>query len=1335
MTRMNFQWRMVTIILLAGMLLGAAGSRNAQATAAEGDAPLARPRVMYELKRDLSPALRSLKAPEAADDILQEVTPRLKLNKAEPEGTSAPDAALQTLPAVGKMPSPGFNFEGVNNINGVLPPDTNGDVGLNHYVQWVNLSLQIWSIDRDTNTATSVYGPVNGNVIWNGFGGYCQSTNDGDPIVLYDHLADRWFISQFALPNWPQGPFYQCIAVSQTGDPTGAWYRYAFLWLDGDGNDVMNDYPHFGVWPDGYYMTVNQFAESSMGWSGAGVAVYERDKMLLGQSARQVSFDLYNVNSNFGGMLPSDLDGAPPPAGTPNYFAEVDDSSTIGPNDAMRIWEFHVDWNNTNNSTFGLSGAPNTTLPVTDFNPMYGDISQPGTAQGLDNLADRLMHRLQYRYWDTYATLVANHTVNAGGVAGVRWYEMRRTGSTWAINQQGTYAGDAANSNHRWMASAAMDAAGDIAIGYSLSSSSVYPSIAYTARLPIDPPGTLPQGEAILFNGTGSQTHSAGRWGDYSMLSVDPLDNCTFWFTTEYVQTTGSAPWRTRIGSFALPSCLSGLTGTLAGTVTSGGNPVAGATVEAGGFSTQTGANGAYELDGLTVGLVTATVTAYGYLPVSVQDIEIFFNTTTTQDFTLTQMPSVAVNGVVSDGSGQGWPLYARIDIVAEGYAGSLYTDPATGAYSLNMPAGIQHSMTANAVSPGYLPQSVQFTPALVEATQDFSLSVDSASCTAPGYGGVGCAALPGGLLVGNVVDENTLLPLNGAAVTSSNAPADTTLSVATPDDPATADGFYTLFSSLAGDHPFTAAKYLYGDETHTVTVVSAGLVSQDFSLPAGKLQAVPSSLNEAVGASDLLTRTVQLNNTGALSADFTLNEVAAAVETLIPSGPFAPATRHTSPKHLGDLDASYVFEYVPPAAAELAGGEVLRTWNSGLAHPWGIGFDPRTGELWLGDVALDGGDDRLHAFSADGAALGEAIDTAPSGAHFSADLVYNPFTGKFWQVNVAGGNCMVEIDPVAGKLTGETICPSFDQSQRGLAFNPLNGSYYSGAWTNGILYHFDENGVILDSKALNINIAGLAFNPATKHLFVLSNAAVGYDVYVVDTANAYAILGGFDIAGMEDFGQAGLSMDCNANLWLTSQVSGQVFEVTSGEAAACAYAEVPWLTVSPASGSVAGGGAQELTFVIDAAAAPAGINQGRITVANDTPYGVLNIAVTIDVAKNFTFEASSAAYAKTGDPGEQVVYQITIHNSGNATDMYQVTASGNTWSVSKPSLVGPALAGGNVSFSATVSIPANAGQGASDTVTLRINSYNNPSVFTTVTLTTSTPPGFTVFLPVVISQ
>ncbi len=279
---------------------------------------------------------------------------------------------------------------------------------------------------------------------------------------------------------------------------------------------------------------------------------------------KTVYFDLYSVNSSFGGMLPSDLDGlTPPPAGAPNYLAEVDNSTGIGPADAMRLWKFHVDWANTLSSTFGINGQPNVTLPVADFVPLCmatsSCIPQPGTSQRVDAIGDRLMHRLAYRNFGDHETLVLNHTVDAGsGRAGIRWYEVRDPGGSPTLYQQGTYA--PADTEHRWMGSLAMDHTGDIALGFSVSSSSVYPSIRYTGRLVGDPLGKMAQGEAVIITGTGSQTSVYARWGDYSMMSVDPLDDCTFWYTQEYIQTTGDRSWQTRIGSFKFPACSIGVT-------------------------------------------------------------------------------------------------------------------------------------------------------------------------------------------------------------------------------------------------------------------------------------------------------------------------------------------------------------------------------------------------------------------------------------------------------------------------------------------------------------------------------------------------------------------------------------------------------------------------------------------------------------------------------------------------------------------------------------------------------------------------------------------------------
>jgi hypothetical protein len=511
--------------------------------------------VIPASKHDLSPPLTELiKIPSALrpeseeTEIENRVLPK-RLSATGAETLGSPDAALQAWQGPEAMPNPIYNWEGINNLAGVLPPDPTGAVGPNHYVQWVNLHMAIWD-----KSGTLVWGPNLGNTIWSGFGGPCDSCNDGDPVVLYDRLAGRWVISQFALPNYPDGPFYQYVAVSQTSDPTGSWNRYAFTWP----NNKMNDYPKLGVWPDGYYMTANQFASSTGNWAGAGVAVLDRAHMLLGQSASIQYADLYSVNAGFGGMLPCDVDGPAPPAGEPAYFGEVDDSTWIGPSDAFRIWQFHVDWATPANTTFGLSGQPDQILNVTGFTPLCmttrNCIPQPGTSRGLDAIGDRLMFRLQYRNFGGYQTLVTNHTVDAGsGVAGVRWYELRNSGSGWSVYQQGTYAPD---SDSRWMGSAAMNSSGTIAVGYSVSSSSTYPSIRYAGRLATDPLGVLSQGETTLIGGSGSQTSTYYRWGDYSTLSLDPTDDCTFWYTQEYMATTSSAGWQTRIGAFQIPCCV-----------------------------------------------------------------------------------------------------------------------------------------------------------------------------------------------------------------------------------------------------------------------------------------------------------------------------------------------------------------------------------------------------------------------------------------------------------------------------------------------------------------------------------------------------------------------------------------------------------------------------------------------------------------------------------------------------------------------------------------------------------------------------------------------------------
>ena len=423
-----------------------------------------------------------------------------------------------------KTPSLDLSFDGMSLQNGGSgwPPDTIGDVGPNHYVQMVNTSFAIF--DKSGSTLS---GPIDINQLWQGQGNACERCNDGDPVVLYDPLADRWLLSQFAVCEYP---YYECIAISQTADPTGAYYLYAF-----EINDYFPDYPKFGVWPDAYYMSANE--------SDVGAYAFDRERMLQGQSA---TYQKFERSGNF--MLPSDLDGSTsPPSGAPNYFYTMDTGNIL------EIWEFHVDFTTPSNSTFSLS----QTLTTSPFN--YGVcgfswdcIPQRGTSQRLDVISEWPMWRLQYRNFTTHATLVGNFTVDVADFsdhAGIRWFELRKTGSgSWSIYQEGTHSPDA---HHRWMGSAAMDGNGNIALGYSVSSTTLFPAIRYATRLASDAAGTL-QSETTLMAGTASQTNT-NRWGDYSSMNVDPSDDTTFWYTNEYLTSSGQG-WRTRIGKFKIES-------------------------------------------------------------------------------------------------------------------------------------------------------------------------------------------------------------------------------------------------------------------------------------------------------------------------------------------------------------------------------------------------------------------------------------------------------------------------------------------------------------------------------------------------------------------------------------------------------------------------------------------------------------------------------------------------------------------------------------------------------------------------------------------------------------
>lgn len=426
----------------------------------------------------------------------------------------------------------------------VAPPDTTGDVGPNHYVQWVNLRYSIYTLTRDANNQITNFNlvsgfPKQGNVVWQGFGGRCQSDNDGDPIVQYDQLADRWVLTQFAVSAQP---YTQCVAVSTSPDPTGTYFRYAFSY-----ERNFNDYPKMGVWPDGYYISYNMF-RNGRSFTGNTVCAFERDKMLIGASARQICVNTTSTHS----MEPADLEGTTlPPAGTPNLLMSIGTSTVL-------FSRFAVNWTT---GTGSLTGP--TTLPgVATFSRACSGgacIPQPGTTQRLDSLADRMMYRLSYRnLGGGNERLVINHSVTSGTGVGVRWYELANaTGQTMAsatpvIRQQGTFA---PTNDFRWMGSAAIDKTGGIAIGYNISNAStIVPSIRYAYRGPADPLGTMGN-ETNALTGSGIQTASLARWGDYSTISVDPVDGCTMVFTTQFQPANGNFNWSTFIHSFKLSTC------------------------------------------------------------------------------------------------------------------------------------------------------------------------------------------------------------------------------------------------------------------------------------------------------------------------------------------------------------------------------------------------------------------------------------------------------------------------------------------------------------------------------------------------------------------------------------------------------------------------------------------------------------------------------------------------------------------------------------------------------------------------------------------------------------
>ena len=493
-----------------------------------------------------------------------------------------------------KIPAPLKTFEGLSNEDNfqvfggrVNPPDPVGDVGRHHYVEMINLVFAAY--DKDTGALLT--GPVDIGLLWEGFAVEDCTDPSGDPIVVYDQFADRWILSQFTTRGLddPTLPFYNCVAISQTGDPTGAYFRYAFTT-----GFNFPDYPKYGIWRDSYIITTREFGPTVE--YGIGVYALERTEMIKGNpNARVVSFFLDGNDPAIlplvgDGLLPADIDGDKKPksnAPAPIIGTQDDGAASVygGTIDALNIWELDVKWNKTLKASIVFKAQ----LPVAPFDSLFpcgvvpatpppdsrDCLAQPGVAgnQYLDILSyrQRPTWRLAYRNFDDYETLVTNQSVEARpGIAGARWYEIRRSkNGKYSLHQQGTYAPN--DGVHRWMGSIAMDHKGNMALGYSVvNGTDVFPGIRYTGRLRGDPKGQMTQGERVVINGTGVQTTTNSRWGDYTSMNIDPTDDCTFWYVNEYYEVSGlplplpppplpppgtTAPWQTRIASFTLPGC------------------------------------------------------------------------------------------------------------------------------------------------------------------------------------------------------------------------------------------------------------------------------------------------------------------------------------------------------------------------------------------------------------------------------------------------------------------------------------------------------------------------------------------------------------------------------------------------------------------------------------------------------------------------------------------------------------------------------------------------------------------------------------------------------------
>ena len=516
------------------------------------------------LRFDVSPPLGSLVTPPPTSKSSHVPHAPIKPKvHGQGQADTSQNAAVPALLSAQVTATQGLGFAGVDQIGDALdcptvtgiklvPPDTNAAVGDSEVVQWVNICYAVFN----KSTGALIAGPFAGTNFWAGFGGPCEANDDGDIIIQWDKVNHRWLAAQnvFAGP-----PFFTCVAVSQTADATGSYFRYQFP------QPGFPDYPKWGKKGNVYYQTQNNFG-SGASFAGVTVCAYQANLMLKGNPNAQQVCIVDNSNGTLfdDSMLPAD-DDSPGPSSPEVLLGAIDN---FLPGDT-HVYEFvfNVDFDNPAKSTLaGIDGSMPISVPAfaLAFCAPGGVLStdcvpQPTAGSDmLDTLGDRLMYRLAHFNGSngTQHYLVTHSVNDSAGAVGSRWYEFRAKGlgsTNLSLYQTGQTPADG---EFRWMASVAMDKAGDIALGYSRSSASAgdFPSIYFAGQTAGDPLGTT-ESERLIKQGGGSQLNSFDRWGDYSSMALDAADSCTFWYTTEYYPADGSFAWATWVASLKFPNC------------------------------------------------------------------------------------------------------------------------------------------------------------------------------------------------------------------------------------------------------------------------------------------------------------------------------------------------------------------------------------------------------------------------------------------------------------------------------------------------------------------------------------------------------------------------------------------------------------------------------------------------------------------------------------------------------------------------------------------------------------------------------------------------------------